>query len=477
MTFLFLIILFILLIFILVFFDYRLGRQKHLRYAQKLESPLLYGEFEIFVKGKELFVDYFQSLQQAQKSIEIMFYIVRNDSFSQEFISILKNKAAEGVEVRLLLDQIGSLKFSKKMKAGLKKSGVKFQFCSRVKFPFLFYRSQIRNHRKITIIDGRTAYLGGFNVGKEYIDFDPKLSPWRDYHLKMTGEGVSFLRDVFSRDWQEEAGHEELPDFPKAFRPKWEGAVFADSMEGPLTREEKVLVRGAGPVLRDSGTAPALFERSAGRTAVLNGESQTNVSLSHKDKAIHEAAAGTSAPSKQRVVHQLIATEANLLQSIYLHLIQTAKKSIFIGTPYFIPSREILEELLKALKRGVKLTILVPATADHILVQEASYRYFRVLLSKGAEVYQFKNGFYHAKTIMIDENICDIGTANFDKRSLFLNKEINCYFYGEEFKNRLMEIIRQDIQDSQPLLLSELNKPNFFRAVKERAALAISFFL
>ena len=92
-----------------------------------------------------------------------------------------------------------------------------------------------------------------------------------------------------------------------------------------------------------------------------------------------------------------------------------------------------MKELLRALKRGVSITIVVPFTADHLLVQEASYRYLRTLLKAGAQVYQYKKGFYHAKSLVIDDKICDIGTANFDKRSLFLNKEINCYFHDPAF--------------------------------------------
>lgn len=110
-------------------------------------------------------------------------------------------------------------------------------------------------------------------------------------------------------------------------------------------------------------------------------------------------------------------------------------------------------------------------------MQEASYRYLRRLLREGGKVYQFKNGFYHAKTIIIDDRLCDIGTANFDKRSLFLNKEINCYFYDEEFVARFKEVFVKDIHDSRPLTLSDLNHPNLFRSVKEVIAGSISYFL
>ncbi|XJZ27177.1 cardiolipin synthase [Bacillota bacterium Lsc_1132] len=425
MTFVLFTILFILFIFIWLFFDYRFGRKKHLRVAEKLESSLLHGGFEIFALGKELFADYFLSLEQAEKSIDIVFYIVQNDTFGREFLSLLKNKAGEGVKVRLLLDQIGSLKFSKKQITDLEAAGVAFQYSSRVKFPFPFYSSQVRNHRKITIIDGTIGYLGGFNIGKEYIGFDPKLSPWRDYHLKITGEGVSFLQRVFLHDWQ--------GDSPK--KACKEGDVMARQRDKDTLETAREFTFQPDPAARFPGQA------------------------------------------NQKIAHRLLATEANLLEDTYVQQIQSAKEWIMIGTPYFIPSKKVFAELLKSIRRGVKLTIIVPATADHMLVQEASYRYFRTLLQEGATVYQFKNGFYHAKTIVIDETICEIGTANFDRRSLALNKEINCYFYDLKFNKRVIEVIRQDIQDSQPLLLEDLNKPNLFRSVKEKIAATISGFL
>ena len=282
----------------------------------------------------------------------------------------------------------------------LQQAGVQFAFSNRIKLPFLFYSSQVRNHRKISIIDGKIGYLGGFNIGKEYIDQDPKLSPWRDYHLKITGESVPFLQREFLIDWNEYAS----------------ANVEVDSVYVP------VQLKGSVP-------------------------------------------------------HQFVPTEAGFLEEKYLHFIQNAKKSIIIGTPYFIPSKKLINELIRSAKRGIKITIVVPYITDHMLVQEASYRYLRLMLKAGAQVFQYRNGFYHAKSIIIDDNLCDIGTANFDKRSFFLNKEINCYFYDPDFVQRFKDILRKDILDSKPLTLADLNKPNFFKSVKEGIAGALSFFL
>ena len=390
----------ILLIMVWLYLDFHLGRRKHLRIVRNLATPILYGKFDIFPHGKELFADYFNEIKNAKHHIHILFYIVKNDHFSQEFFTLLKTKAKEGVEVRLLLDRLGSIKVNKKIANELRTAGVQIAFSNRIKLPYLFYSTQVRNHRKISIIDGKIGYLGGFNIGKEYIDLDPKLSPWRDYHLKITGESVPFLQAEFLVDWKEYASE----------------SISDDSSY--MLKQPKGLVP-----------------------------------------------------------HQFVPTEAGLLEVKYLELIQQAEQAIMIGTPYFIPSRQVLKGLLGALKRGVSITIVVPCTTDHKLVQEASYRYLRLLLKAGAQVYQYKKGFYHAKSIVFDDKICDIGTANFDQRSLFLNKEINCYFYDPAFVKRFKDVLQRDILDSKPLTLTELNKPNLFRSFKEVIAGAVSFFL
>ncbi len=391
-----------LLLFIIIWLvlDFRLGRQKHIALAGKLETPILYGHFEVFTHGKIFFRDYFSELRKAQNHIHVLYYIVKDDELGREFFALLKEKAEAGVEVRLLLDRLGSRGVKKAEVTALREAGIQFAFSNRIKFPFLFYSIQVRNHRKISVIDGKIGYVGGFNIGKEYIDEDPKLHPWRDYQLKITGESVTFLQNEFLVDWNEYGG-EKLHEHPVYF-----------------------------PKQPSSG-----------------------------------------------IRHQFVPTEAGQLEKGFVRLIQKADQSIIIGTPYFIPSAPIFAELLAAQKRGVSITVIVPYTADHILVQEASYHYLRILLKGGALIYQYKNGFYHAKVLLIDNEICDIGTANFDKRSLFLNKEMNCFIYDPDFIERLREVINKDILDSEQLSLTVLNKPNFIRSVKEVLARAVSLFL
>ncbi|MFO1442186.1 cardiolipin synthase [Bacillus sp. Bva_UNVM-123] len=380
--------------------DFKLGKKKHLKKQKRKPHPFRQSDFSIFDSGPELFKDYFSELKKAKHHIHILFYIVKDDEISTEFLTILKNKANEGIEVRLLLDWLGSHSVKKETIQSLKKHGIEFSFAQKLKLPFLFFSTQVRNHRKISVIDGKIGYIGGFNVGKEYINLDSKLSPWRDYHLKITGEGVEDLQKQFLEDWHEE------------------------------TKINLLANRKFFPLLPKGG--------------------------------IH---------------HQIIPSKGIFLEDTYSGLIRRAKKSIVIGTPYFIPSSKLVADMLSALNRGISLTILVPNTADHILVKEASFPYLRTLLKQGAHVYQFLNGFYHAKVLIIDDDICDIGTANFDERSLFLNCEINCYIHDRHFVEKIKKIVYDDIRDSEALTLNQLKQPNLLRTSKEFIARLAAPFL
>lgn len=426
--------------------DFHLGSKKHKMLAQKRQSQLFFGGMEIFSDGRELFHDYFQALQKATSHIHVLFYIVKNDGISHEFLKILQQKAIEGVEVRLLLDWIGCKNVPQTALDALKKAGAEVAYSNRMRLPFLFYSLQVRNHRKISIIDGKVGYLGGFNVAKEYIGLDPHLSPWRDYHLKMTGEGVPFLQREFLTDWKEYFGvdlRNNAVYFPDAAMDNWRPADRRRAAGAMSARRQLAMEAG------QLGIPPAQQER----------------------------ATMLSPPSCRAVKYWLAATEAGQLEEYYLQLINRAKTSITIGSPYFVPSEKIFAALLKAARSGISLTVITPGKADHILVQEASLRYLRKLIAVRAKVYQFSNGFYHAKTIIIDHNICVVGTPNFDKRSFFLNKEMICTIDDETFMGRIKEIINQDILDSRELFPSDLNRPGPFGKAKELIAGTISYFL
>ncbi|WP_078414448.1 cardiolipin synthase [Priestia abyssalis] len=394
---------FLLFLFALIlwfFTDYTVGKHLHQKHLKERIYPLRQGQLTLFSNGNTLYKDLFNEIKQATKEIHILFYIVKHDQISEEFLEILSQKAKEGVTVRLLLDLIGSFQLPRKMIKQLKQSGVQFAYCNKPKLPFLFFTLNRRNHRKIAIIDGKTGYLGGFNIGQEYLGLDPNLGNWKDYHLKIKGEGLIDLQQQFLVDWREATkDHVE------------------NKIKGPFPTGEK--------------TASFRF----------------------------------------------IATEGRQLEKQFLLLIRQAEKEIWIGTPYFIPSKTIMNALLQALSKGVNVIILVPMKADHLLVKEAAFSYFPPLLQAGARIFRYYYGFYHPKTIIIDEKIGDVGTANFDKRSLFLNEEINCYIYDPAFIQELRKNFWRDIEQAEELLLEDLLGRTLLDYSKQGVAKLIDQFL
>jgi cardiolipin synthase A/B len=391
------VLLFVVILLLLIALDDKLGQKIYRSISVRREYSMRKSNLKFFTHGRQLFDDYFQTIKQAKHHIHILFYIVKTDQISQQFYDLLKQKAKEGVEVRLLVDWIGSFGLPKKVIRSLQESGIKFAYSHRPTFPYFFYKLNRRNHRKITVIDGKIGYIGGFNIGKEYIGQDPKFGDWRDYHLKVTGEGVQDLQTQFLDDW------------------------------AAATKEKLFSKNDYFPEI-ESGTIP----------------------------------------------HKFIATNGDFLENDYVHLIHQTKKELIIGSPYFIPSKKVMRALLDALRRDVKVLILVPLKADHPLVKEAAFPYFYRLLKAGAQIYRFYQGFYHAKVIIIDNEICHIGTANFDNRSFFLNSEINCYIHDKQFVKTVRTAVNQDLSDSEKLTLDFWRTRTLWERGKESVSMLIS---
>lgn len=157
---------------------------------------------DVFIDGADLFRSMLEDLRQAKRQIHILFYIFRNDPLGREIVTILTEKAKLGVEVRLMYDSFGAMMASDAMFRELRAAGGEVRAFSPI-FSNLnsHLRLNYRNHRKIVVVDGMTGYVGGMNVGVEYMGRNPRLSPWRDTHLRLTGSAVWFLQERFIMDW------------------------------------------------------------------------------------------------------------------------------------------------------------------------------------------------------------------------------------------------------------------------------------
>lgn len=342
---------------------------------------------DILTDGVEKFADLREEMKKAKHYIHIQYYIIKHDEVFESMIPILIQKVREGVEVRILYDGMGGRFMPRHVWKELERAGVKVGEFFPALMGRLHLRVNYRNHRKIVVIDGRVGYVGGFNVGKEYISKDPKFGYWRDTHLKIHGGAVLSLQIRFALDWNY-ATKENL----------FKNADYFDSYRD-----------GFGMIYPErprSGKSPI---------------------------GIQITASGPDAANRQ-------------IRNNYLLLFHKARKHIYIQTPYFVPDDAILSALRIAAESGVDVRLMIPCKPDHPFVYWATYSYVGDLLAAGARCYTYENGFLHAKGVMVDGRVSCYGTANMDIRSFELNFEVNATIYDEETTDRLEQIFISDLE-------------------------------
>ncbi len=159
------------------------------------------NEVAIYTDGKEKFRALYKEMERAEKFIHIQYYIIRSDELWKPIEELLKRKVQEGVEVRILYDSMGCRKMKRSDWKRIRAAGIQVGEFFPAILGSLQLRINYRNHRKIVVIDGRTAFVGGFNIGREYLGLDPKFGYWRDTHLRIRGSAVLALHIRFILDW------------------------------------------------------------------------------------------------------------------------------------------------------------------------------------------------------------------------------------------------------------------------------------
>ncbi len=354
------------------------------------------NKISIFTDGKKKFEQLFKDIDQAKNHIHIQYYIIKDGNLGKYFIELLTKKAKEGVKVRVLYDELGSRTLHKKFFKKFKEAGGRVEVFFPSKLKFFNPRLNFRNHRKLVIIDGKIGYVGGFNVGDEYLGLDPKFGYWRDTHLRIEGSAVHATQTRFILDWNQASKHHDIVYQPIYF-----------------------------PELQANG--------SIGMQIVTSGPD----------------------------------SEWEQIKNGYIKLISSAKKSIHIQTPYFIPDASLFDALRIASLSGISVKLMIPNKPDHIFVYWATTFYAGELLKAGAQVYIYDNGFIHAKMIVVDEEVTSIGTANIDVRSFKLNFEVNAFIYNEEIAKLLTEIFYKDLEVSRELTLDIYSKRSKKIKIKE----------
>ena len=381
------------------------GQQKLLQLAQRIgNSPISYEtETTVLTNGEETFSEMLLQLKRAKHHIHMEYYIIRDDSISNEIKRILIERAQSGVKVRFLIDAVGSWTLPKKYLRELKVHGIEVAIFGPVKLPFLNSKLNFRNHRKVVIIDNDIGFVGGLNIGDEYLGRVESFGFWRDTHLLVKGEAVRSLQLIFLQDWYYSTDTSFLS---------------ADYMKAP--RKE--------------------ITSSGGVQMIAGGPDN----------------------------------EFSVIKNIFFSMITSAKKSVWIASPYFIPDEDIFQAIKVAALSGIDVRLLVPQKPDKWFVWHASRSYFPDLLEVGVKIYQYERGFMHSKIVIVDNELASIGTANMDLRSFHLNFEVNAFLYKTESIHKLVKDYMEDLEYSNLLSIEKFNKRHFGNRVLESTCRLLS---
>ena len=172
----------------------------------------------------------------------------------------------------------------------------------------------------------------------------------------------------------------------------------------------------------------------------------------------------SSGPDSQRVA----------VKRAYMKMITSARKNVYLQTPYFVPDESILESLKMAAQSGVDVRIMIPCMPDHIFVYWATYSYVGELIQSGGRAYIYNNGFLHAKTLMVDGEVASVGSANFDRRSFVLNFEANAIIYDAREARKLEAIFEKDMESCHELTRELYAERSLWIRCKEGVARLLS---
>lgn len=347
---------------------------------ENFSLPFKDNQVTVYDDGYAFFPALLQEIAKAESHIHIDMYIFADDALGCLLSDALIDRARQGVEVKLIYDDVGCWNVSHQFFERMRDEGVEVVPFLPVRFPSFTSKVNYRNHRKLIVIDGRIGFIGGMNVALRYVK-GTGTQPWRDTMLKVEGTGVYGLQRAFLIDW-----------------------YFCDRT---LISDRKYYppVRLAQPLDTQS------------------------LSLS------------------QTVTSGPVAPYPEIMQG-YVRIILSARRYVYLETPYFLPTEPVLFALKTASAAGVDVRIIVPYRSDAKWVEWASRSYLREVVESGVTVMLYQAGFLHSKLLVCDDSICTCGSTNVDIRSFENNFESNIFLYGEGAARQLREMFLADEQQS-----------------------------
>ncbi|MDO4905281.1 MAG: phospholipase D-like domain-containing protein [Lautropia sp.] len=399
--------------------------------SMDVPAPSCDGDVRFQVDGAAAFIAVLKLIADARQSLSVCSYLLGQDAQAEQVIRSLRAAALRGVEVRLLLDAVGAFRVTRTQYQALLASGVEVRRYMPLLHNPVPGRVNLRNHRKLLIVDETRVWAGGRNLAAEYFSGRPGEAAWIDLSFTMTGGVVADALRLFDKDWR---------------------AAL------PLPERLRRHGRAAVPVPATTPPRPALVEPfpdvAAGPPAkpfVAEGEGQRQPHL------------------------QLIPSGPDLFDdTVYALLLAAgfhARKRIVAVTPYFVPDEALLTAWCLAARRGVRITLLVPGRSNHRLADLARMRALRQLVQVGAEV-RLHPGMIHAKAVVVDDALALAGSLNLDSRSMLLNFEVMFAFYRRQDIEWLMQWIEAHCNEAA---LQDGSPPRWHRDLLEGMVRALAY--
>ncbi len=368
------------------------------------DYPALDGNhIEMLQDGVSAYPRMLADISRAKYCIRMQSYILMNDEVGRAFIRALEERAEAGVDVKVIFDSLGSLKsyFSHCFRRTLRSKRPNFYIRAFSLFHLVApWRFQLRNHRKLLLIDGKIAYTGGINISdeNEHLTSVPANRHIHDLHARILGPAVSQFTKSFFIDWS------------YTNKGKWIDGVGPHDFPLPERKGEVVArVLASGPGSSYEGT-----------------------------------------------------------RRLFCAAAITARKSLWIITPYLVPGTEYINLLCLTAVRGVDVRIIVPANNDHFFVSWAAQNFYETLLEAGVKIYHKQGIFSHIKALLVDgQEWGFMGSSNCDSRSFRLNFELDFTFESGKFPEDIHRQFQRELKGSTQITLEEVRQKSLPRQFGE----------
>lgn len=327
-----------------------------------------------YPSGKDKIAALIRVVEQAESYIYLEYFIIDEGFVFEKLLSVLLRKVEEGVDVRILMDDIGCFLLRPRHFARLlRRAGIRVAVFNTFS-PYITAAQNYRDHRKIAVIDDRIAFMGGVNLADEYAGIRRRFGHWKDVGISIEGDAAAVCKGFFLEMWN----------------------------AAKKIGEKKT--SSPSPVI---SCIPSSFRKSP----PLRQFSQ---------------------PPNGTVLPFISDPFSRVLRDLWLSVIHTARERLYITTPYLILSDAFLSALTVAARSGVDVRIVVPSIPDKPLIYRATKSYYKPLIEAGVSVYEYTPGFIHAKLLFADECVAVVGSGNLDYRSLCLSYESGVCLYGSE---------------------------------------------